>query len=324
MRVALVVDDGGWRNTTAFELGIKVMGGLCVRAPISLAGNEAVGDLAQYLDNWFDIVVIRTPDLGQLRRLAEAATLPVINARTRSNHPCETLGDLAYVLQQRGNLSGLRVGVVAPDGNILGSWAEAAAALSIEVVQIYPERWHARRFAKIERFSATTEMGALASADAVITDGWPEMSSQRKCSTTRLQLRLSRTLRAGRALHPLPACNPGPRGHRRCNGVAELSRYRGKGLLAARSERAAGGGSPNDPVSRTPVFSSHCPPHRIAVKIHPCPTSKAVLYDWLIETLAAALRRGFGFEPEVLEGRRPDAVPAFCFLVNRQHEASPT
>jgi ornithine carbamoyltransferase len=174
VRVALVVDDGGWRNTTAFELGIKVMGGLCVRAPISLAGNEAVGDLAQYLDNWFDIVVIRTPDLGQLRRLAEAATLPVINARTRSNHPCETLGDLAYVLQQRGNLSGLRVGVVAPDGNILGSWAEAAAALSIEVVQIYPERWHARRFAKIERFSATTEMGALASADVVITDSWPE------------------------------------------------------------------------------------------------------------------------------------------------------
>jgi ornithine carbamoyltransferase len=174
VRVALIVDDGGWRNTTAFELGVKAMGGLCVRAPISLAGKEAVGDVAQFLDNWFDIVVIRTPDLGQLRRLAEAATLPVINARTRSNHPCETLGDLAYVLQQRGDLSGLRVAVVAPDDNILGSWAEAAAVLPIEVVQIYPERWHARRFAMIERFSATTEMGALASADVVITDSWPK------------------------------------------------------------------------------------------------------------------------------------------------------
>lgn len=174
VRVALIVDDGGWRNTTAFELGVKAMGGLCVRAPISLAGKEAVGDVAQYLDNWFDIVVIRTPDLGQLRRLAEAATLPVINARTRSNHPCEILGDLAYVLQQRGDLSGLRVAVVAPDDNILGSWAEAAAVLPIEVVQIYPERWHARRFAMIERFSATTEMGALASAEVVITDSWPK------------------------------------------------------------------------------------------------------------------------------------------------------
>ena len=170
VRVALVVDDSGWRNTTAFELGIKVMGGLCVRAPISLAGNEAVGDLAQYLDNWFDIVVIRTPDLGQLRRLAEAATLPVINARTRSNHPCETLGDLAYVLQQRGDLSELRVGVVARTATSLSHGRKRR-----------PSKWSrsipsagTRRFAKIERFSATTEMGALASADVVITDSWPE------------------------------------------------------------------------------------------------------------------------------------------------------
>jgi ornithine carbamoyltransferase len=144
LHVALIVDDGGWRNTTAFDLGVKAMGGLCVRAPVSLAGNEAVGDLAQYLDNWFDIIVVRTPDLGQLRRLADAASSPVINARTRSNHPCETLGDLAFVLEQRGELNGLRVAIVAPDDNILGSWAEAAAVLPINVVQVYPERWHAR------------------------------------------------------------------------------------------------------------------------------------------------------------------------------------
>jgi ornithine carbamoyltransferase len=173
LRVALIVDDGGWRNTTAFDLGVKAMGGLCVRAPVSLVGKEAVGDLAQYLDNWFDIIVVRTPDLGQLRRLADAASSPVINARTRSNHPCETLGDLAFVLEQRGELNGLWVAVVAPDDNILGSWAEAAAVLPINVVQVYPERWHARRFAMIERFSATTEMDALSSADVVITDCWP-------------------------------------------------------------------------------------------------------------------------------------------------------
>lgn len=173
LRVALVIDDSGWRNTTAFELGILAMGGCCVRPPISLSGREAVGDLARYLDNWFDLIVARTPDLDRLRCLSDAASAPVINARTRSNHPCETLGDLAFVLRQRGRLEGLRVAVVAPDDNILGSWAEAAAVLPIEVVQIYPERWHARRFEAIGRFSATTELGALASADVVITDCWP-------------------------------------------------------------------------------------------------------------------------------------------------------
>src|SRR5215470_7463286 len=95
-RIALVVNDGGWRNTTAFDLGVSSMGGLCVHPPMRLDQREAVADLAHYLDNWIDAVVSRTPDLGTLRALAEAADAPVVNARTKKNHPCETLGDLAF------------------------------------------------------------------------------------------------------------------------------------------------------------------------------------------------------------------------------------
>lgn len=174
IRVALIVDDGGWRNTTAFELGTKAMGGVCVASPITLQGQEAVSDLARYLDNWFDIIVARTPHLDRLRELADFARAPVINARTRSNHPCETLGDLAFILAERGTLEGLRIAVVAPDDNILGSWAEAAAVLPLSVTQIYPKRWHAQRFTQVERFSATEDMNALTSADVVITDCWPK------------------------------------------------------------------------------------------------------------------------------------------------------
>lgn len=173
IRVALIVDDSGWRNTTAFELGTKAMGGLCVTTPITLQGQEAVSDLARYLDNWFDIIVARTPHLDRLRELAAFARAPVVNARTRSNHPCETLGDLAFILAERGTLEGLRIAVVAPDANILGSWAEAAAVLPLSVIQIYPARWHAHRFGGVERFSTTENMDALATADVVVTDCWP-------------------------------------------------------------------------------------------------------------------------------------------------------
>lgn len=69
-RVALIVDDGGWRNTTAFDLGIQAMGGICTQVPVTLGGREAIGDLAGYLDNWFDMIVIRTPELASLRELA--------------------------------------------------------------------------------------------------------------------------------------------------------------------------------------------------------------------------------------------------------------
>ena len=176
-RVALVVDDGGWRNTTAFELGIKSMGGHCVRAPITLSGKETLPDLAAYLDNWMDAIAIRTPDLTALRLLAAEARAPVINARTRANHPCETLGDLAFLAHLHGGLRPMKVAVVAPMANILASWVEAAAMLPLEVVQVGPATWHAP---PAPRFRAANTMTELRDADVIVTDCWPAGADPRE------------------------------------------------------------------------------------------------------------------------------------------------
>lgn len=173
-RVGLIVDDSGWRNTTAFDLGIQAMGGLCVHAPVGFGRSEETGDLAGYLGNWFDLLVIRTRELAVLRDLAAVSTVPIINARTRSNHPCETLGDLSYVQARRGSIDGLKVTCVAPDANILRSWVEASLALPVEVVQVFPAEWHVTDEALLNpRFRVSTDMTELLDADIVITDSWP-------------------------------------------------------------------------------------------------------------------------------------------------------
>ncbi|MCP3372047.1 ornithine carbamoyltransferase [Bradyrhizobium cajani] len=172
-RAALIADDGGWRNTTAFELGVKAMGGICVSAPVRFNTGEATADLAKYLDNWFDVLMVRTRELSALRELASHADAPVVNARTRSNHPCETLGDLAYVRSRRANLDGLKVVGVAPAANILRSWVEASIVLPLQVIQIYPAEWHIEDIAS-PNFTATTCLDALHDADVIITDCWPD------------------------------------------------------------------------------------------------------------------------------------------------------
>lgn len=171
-RIALIVNDGGWRNTTAFDLGIQSMGGLCIHAPLRLDQREAIGDLAAYLDNWFDAIVSRTPELTTLRALAAAADGPVVNARTRQNHPCETLGDLSFYWQQHGQIEGIKVAVVAPEANILGSWVEAARVLPLEVVQIYPEKWHFKSEAS-GMLRTSTDLREMDDARIVVTDCWP-------------------------------------------------------------------------------------------------------------------------------------------------------
>jgi len=173
-RIVLVVNDTGWRNTTAFDLGIQAMGGICTHAPLQWDTREDLADLAAYLDNWFDGIVTRAPDLAVMRRLAHSARAPVINARTRQNHPCETLGDLAFHLHRHGRIEGIKVGVVAPKSNILGSWIEAAAVLPIDVVQVYPDRGVDQdAAASTPRFRTSVEMKELVDADLIVTDCWP-------------------------------------------------------------------------------------------------------------------------------------------------------
>ena len=173
-RFALVVNDTGWRNTTAFDLGIEAMGGICTHAPLRWDTREEVADLAAYLDNWFDGIITRAPELSVIRGLADAARAPVINARTRQNHPCETLGDLAFLFHRRGHIEGIKVGVISPKSNILGSWIEAAAVLPIDVVQVYPYKWHDKEAAASKpRFRTSVDMNELVDADVIVTDCWP-------------------------------------------------------------------------------------------------------------------------------------------------------
>jgi len=201
--VAVIADDGGWRNTTAFDLGVRAMGGISVRPPIRFNASEATADLAKYLDNWFDILVVRTPELATLHELASRATAPVVNARTRSNHPCETLGDLAYVRRKRGHLDGLKVVGVAPDANILCSWVEASIALPIEVTQVYPADWHISDIAS-PRFAASTALDALYEADVIITDCWPDGAHHDQLGQYRISASLLDKCRSDAIFLPCP------------------------------------------------------------------------------------------------------------------------
>jgi ornithine carbamoyltransferase len=205
MRIALIVDDGGWRNTTAFDLGIQAMGGTCVQVPISFNTRETTEDLAGYLDNWFDVVIVRTKELSTLRELAVVARTPIVNARTRSNHPCETLGDLAYVQSQRGSIDGLKIVGVAPDANILRSWVEASISLPIKVTQVYPEKWHVKDPVILNsNFTASTDMRELADADLILTDCWPNAAASSELADFQITASILGSIRPDAIFLPCP------------------------------------------------------------------------------------------------------------------------
>jgi ornithine carbamoyltransferase len=209
-RVALIVDDRGWRNTTAFDLGVQAMGGLCAHAPVTFDDREAIADVAHFLDNWFDIIVVRTPSLTTLRQLADAAYAPVVNARTQINHPCEVLGDLCFVNMRLGRIDEIKVVVIAPDGNILRSWIEAAAVLPIEVIQVYAEPWLVvDTLPSRGSFRARADLRETATADVVITDCWPKAAAPDQLLPFQVTGQLLKNLKAETLFIPCPPVTRG-------------------------------------------------------------------------------------------------------------------
>jgi hypothetical protein len=137
-RVALWFYGNGFRNRLAFELGAKEMGASIAYMPGELGVHEPIEDVAGYLANWFEVLVLRAKRHEDLLQVAARSRIPVINARTDRSHPCEILGDLLYVRRRRGDLAGLKVVFVGEPSNLCMSWAEAGAVLPISVIQVCP------------------------------------------------------------------------------------------------------------------------------------------------------------------------------------------
>ena len=96
-KVALWFLGQGFRNRVAFEIGARALGADVCFIPGELGVHEPIEDIAHYLNNWFSLVVIRCKNYDDLKKVAKDSIVPIINARTSFNHPCEIIGDLQYI-----------------------------------------------------------------------------------------------------------------------------------------------------------------------------------------------------------------------------------
>ena len=184
--IALIWDAEGFRNRVAFELGITAMGGAAIQIPGRLDELESIEDVTAYLNNWFDAIIARTKPHRHMQRLVSAAQIPVINARTDFNHPCEILSDLAYIRARKGGIEGMKVAFVGEATNLCLPWFEAAARLPIRVIQICPEGYQIdstllaeMKNGAVGELSVTYNLrDGLRNADVIYTDCWPARGNE--------------------------------------------------------------------------------------------------------------------------------------------------
>lgn len=159
-----------------------MLGAIAVEISGAVGEGEEIADMATYLGNWFDAIVVRPPSFRSLAVLAEATPAMVVNARTRLNHPCEILGDLAAVHASGHDITDTtNVVFVGEATDLCYSWLEAAAVLALALTQVCPPGFQAdiEAWQQLTRSPAGTVQVAhdfedvLQQADVVYTDCWP-------------------------------------------------------------------------------------------------------------------------------------------------------
>ena len=124
------------RTRVTFEKGIYLLGGQSILFPNdTLDKKEDLKDVCGYLNNWADLVIARHSDIHVLEKLAKYSKVPVINAMTDVNHPCEILSDLYSLSKIRDDFTSDNYLFCGKAGNIGLAWKEAAAVMGFELSQ---------------------------------------------------------------------------------------------------------------------------------------------------------------------------------------------
>ena len=186
--VALIFERPSTRTRVSFEVGVSELGGtpLVLRGEeMQLTRGESAADTARVMSRYVGAIVIRSGSDERVFELAEAASVPVVNALTPLHHPCQALADLQTLRERFGELEGLRLAYVGDGNNCARSLAILGGIAGVEVVVASPEGY------RIEQGLAelTDDPRAAAEgADALYTDVWVSMGDEAEAERRRTDL----------------------------------------------------------------------------------------------------------------------------------------
>ena len=180
--MAMIFEKQSLRTRVSFETAFHELGGhasYLTKNDIEMGKRESIGDTAQVLSRWCTLIVARLNRHKDIVELAKHATVPVINALTDQEHPCQALADLLTIEEQFG-LKKLKVVWVGDGNNVANSFAVTAARLGHEVVVCTPPGYECDEIVyKHDNVVQSYQPAqAVDGAHVVYTDVWVSMGQE--------------------------------------------------------------------------------------------------------------------------------------------------
>ncbi len=197
--LAMIFEKPSLRTRVTFDVGIQQLGGFSLYlspAEINLGKRESVYDVAKNLERMVQAIMIRTFAHEIVERMAEYASIPIINGLTDYSHPCQAMADYLTVRECKGKIAGLKLAFIGDGNNVAHSLMFAGAQLGAHVWIGCPKgyepdaaaiRWANERSKETGGSCTITNdpSQAVANADVVYTDVWASMGQEKEAEERR-------------------------------------------------------------------------------------------------------------------------------------------
>ncbi len=189
--LGLIFNKPSTRTRVSFQVAMARLGGQTINLDIDssqLGRGEPMKDTARVLSRYCDALAIRTFSHSEIIDYAHWASIPVINALTDLEHPCQSLADFLTMQEVFGDLNGLKLSYVGDGNNVLHSLMLCGALFGVNVSAACPKGFEpevsiqekARSMAlqgtSIEVFNDPFE--AVDKANVIYTDVWASMGQE--------------------------------------------------------------------------------------------------------------------------------------------------
>ncbi len=191
-QIVLFFEKPSLRTRLTFEAGMNSLGGTSFfvdQTQSRLGAREPLSDVAHNLERWVDGVVLRTFAHETVTSMAMHASIPVINALSELEHPCQAMADMMTLQEHFGDLKNVHLAYVGDGNNVAHSLLLSAASLGASISVGTPKGYEpssaivdtANELAKLSgsKITVTNDpVEAVAGCDAVYTDVWASMGQE--------------------------------------------------------------------------------------------------------------------------------------------------
>jgi ornithine carbamoyltransferase len=187
--LAMIFEKASTRTRISFDVGMYDLGGHALylnSRDTQLGRGETIADTARVVSRYVHGAIMRTYKHETITEFAKYASIPVINALSDKEHPCQIMADSLTLKEKFGDLNGLRIAWIGDGNNVCNSLIMASVQTKMEIAIATPEgyepdpaaiQYSRENGGKIVKYSDPKK--AVTDANAIYTDTWISMGEEK-------------------------------------------------------------------------------------------------------------------------------------------------